>query len=138
MWPNMPVPTLLKPAATRKHDDDDDDDEDLDTEMGEKDSFFIENTLPTSMLIAALVAHATQPRSTQQCRHAAALVLWDILRRQVQSGGMTVRFTTNTNVFNVEVPTGGGFPTGILLGLLGEQAFQKVKRAWNKDAQDRG
>jgi hypothetical protein len=132
LWPGVEVPALLTATANRNVERE---------EQGARpeNSFFVESTLPTSMLIASLTSQITQHRSARKFRAAASILLHDILRKLVRTGKMTSRFTTGDGIeFNIPIPTGGGFPSATLVSMVGDpSSLRKVKEAWDKDAEDR-
>ena len=131
LWPDIDEPSLLTATASKRTEKDNQKDP-------QETSFFVEGTLPTSMLIAALCSQIIQPRSARKFRAAASILLHDILRKLVRTGKMTARFITADGIeFNVPIPTAGGFPSATLVSMVGNQsALRKVKEAWDKDAQD--
>ena len=124
---------MLESSAVKKRKDEN---------PGVTNQFFVENTIPTSMLFAALCSQVTAARSPAKYRYAASKLLFELLQKMVQSCDLQARFSLNGTEFQVLVPTSGMFPSSILSAMSqsdsSENALKKMKRAWNKDAQDPG
>ena len=124
LWPHEAVPELLEPAAKRNLE-------------GERDqAFFVESTIPTSLLFSALTSAIIQARSAFRFRSAASKLLYAILQKLLQTGEMNVHFTQEGQQFGIHIPAGGGFPSAVLFALLGAEGVESVKAAWNTDAED--
>ena len=104
LWPGSPLPNILTPSAVNQ-------------QMGPSDEsdpkYFTENTLPTSFMMSAICAQIIQGRSARMFRQAASSLLYDLLKKLVQTSKMTVRLSSHGNEFNIPVPTSGTFPTAV-------------------------
>ena len=133
LWPTCDVPTLLESSAVKKGKDEN---------PGATNQFFVENTIPTSMLFAALCSQITAARSPSKYRYAASKLLFELLQKMVQSCDVKARFSSDGTEFQVNVPTSGMFPSSILCAMSqsdsSQNTLKQLKRAWNKDAQDPG
>lgn len=116
LWPGAPIPEVLQPTATSE-------------QLNPEKSYFVENTLPTSLLFAALTKHVMAYRAAKRFRRAASLLLHSVIKKVVQSGTMEVRFTANGNAFTVPVPTSGAFPSATLVSMLSPDEIRLAKRA---------
>lgn len=123
LWPETAPPELLQPTATRE-------------QSNLEKSYFVESTLPTSMLFAAIASQIMAPRRAKRFRAAASSLLHALIKKVVQSGTMKVRFTANGNEFCIPVPTTGAFPSATLVSMLGPNEIARGRRVWNLDAQD--
>ena len=126
LWQGADVPTVLAATALKKSEG-----------TSEDQGFFVESTLPTSLLLSAICAQISQGRSAAQFRYGASKVLFELLRKLVRSSYLKVQFESEGNSFSVPIPTNGLFPSAILLSMVGADVVQKTRELWNAAVQDK-
>lgn len=126
LWPEADVPKLLVPTADRKKESTDD-------------KFFVESTIPTSFLFAALCSQASLKRGKggmKESRYAASSMLHKILTHLSQTGDFKLSFTAHGNQYHIPVPTTGMFPVAVLTSMLEPDSLKQLKNYWNESAED--
>jgi hypothetical protein len=126
LWQGIDVPTLLVPTALKKGEG-----------TSEEQGFFVESTLPTSLLLSAISAQITQGRSGSQFRFGASRVLFELLRKLVRTSYMKVQFESQGNSFSIAIPTNGLFPSATLLSMVGVDVVRKTRQLWDEAVQDK-
>ena len=126
LWQGADVPTLLVPTALKKLEG-----------ASEDHGFFVENTIPTSLLFSAIAAQICQGRSGKQFRYGASRVLFELLRKLVRSSFMRVHLESQGNSFSIPVPTTGLFPSATLLSMVGVDVMRKARQLWDEAVQDK-
>ena len=120
-------PVLLVPSANRNAKAED-----------KTNTLFVESTLPTSMVFAAICAQITQHRSAKKFRYAAMNLFYSIIKKLIRNNCLKARFVNPDGMeFSIPVPTSGAFPSATVISMIGEPGIiSKIQTAWNKDSQD--
>ena len=126
LWPETEIPELLNPTAASTKSSD------VDMES----RYFVESTLPTSMMISALCSQVIQGRSAKRFRNAASVLLHGVLKKLVRSGKMKLSLSSDGIAFDVPVSSTGAFPSSPLIVSLGRPDQRRVRQHWNEDEQD--